>query len=217
MLLALLLGACFAPGQRRPIFASALLSAPWGFSSVLFVPEYWNPRRVVSFGAGPEDLIFSFAGGGLVWMLAIHLVSPRPTVSLRLGRVARRYLVPTLSFYALVLAMVFGLGFRTMAAVLLSGAILFVALLFLRPNLGKLALRTGVGYCAAYTLFCAVLFALWPHSLEQWNWDNLSGLILFSVPVEESVWAMAFAACWTLGMGYAFQVRLPERQTGCGS
>ena len=65
MLLAFALGAVLSSGQRRPILTSAVLSAPYACSSVFFVPEYWEPRRTASFVAGPEDTLFSLAGGGL--------------------------------------------------------------------------------------------------------------------------------------------------------
>jgi len=210
MLLVFGLGFALVPDHRRSLFVSASLSAPFAFSSVLFVPEYWNPHRVAYFLAGPEDLVFSFAGGGLIWLLAIHLVSPRPRVSLCARRVACRYLAFTVGFFSLVLILVIIIGVGVMVAVVASGALLFVVLLALRPDLGRLAVRVGICYCVGYTTFFAGLFLIWPTFLAQWNWDNLTGLTVLSVPVEESVWALVFATCWTLGMGYAFDARLPE-------
>jgi hypothetical protein len=39
-------------------------------ASVFFVPYCWSPVRVADFPAGPEDFIFSFANGGIAWLLA---------------------------------------------------------------------------------------------------------------------------------------------------
>ncbi|MFV2073015.1 MAG: lycopene cyclase domain-containing protein [Thermoanaerobaculales bacterium] len=211
LLLALAIGAVLFPTQRRAMLVSGLLSAPFALASVLFVPEYWRPKRIAVFLAGPEDLLFSFAGGGLVWLAATGLVRPHPTVSLRAGRVARRYLTLTVTFFLMVLACKYVLGLTTMMGVFISGGLHWVALLTIRPDLLRFSATTGLGYSFAYTLFCILVFAVWPGFSNQWNWGNLIGLTIAGVPIEESIWALVFAACWALGMGYAFEVRLPDK------
>jgi len=200
----------FNANHRRSSLVSAALSAPFALSSVLFVPEYWNPHRIACWVAGPEDFLFSFAGGGLVWLLAVRLATPRPILSMSAGRIARRYLSFTCGFFALVLLFVNLLDLRMMTAVVASGAMVFALLLALRPDLGSLAVRVGVVYSIVYTLFCAGAYSAFPSFLDHWNTDNLTGWTVLSVPIEEAVWALVFATCWAIGMGYAFDAHLPR-------
>ena len=211
MLLTFVIGAILIPTQRRAMLVSGLLAAPYAFASVIFVPEYWQPKRIAVFLTGPEDLLFSFAGGGLVWLTATGFSHPHPTFSLRAGRVARRYLTLTLTFFVLVLACKYLLGLTTMTSVFTSGGLHYAALLTIRPDLLRFSAATGLGYSFAYTLYCIFVFAVWPDFSNQWNWGNLIGLTIVGVPIEESIWALVFAACWALGMGYAFEIRLPAK------
>jgi hypothetical protein len=210
MLLGLGAGAVFIPAQRAAMLVSGLLSAPYAFASVLFVPEYWQPKRVACFLTGPEDLIFSFAGGGLIWLTAICLVRPGTEVSMHPGRVVRRYLGWTVPFFSLVVALKYVFGFSTMTSVLMSGSAHYAVLLWMRRDLFRFSLLTGVGYCVMYTAFCVFAFAVCPHFLEQWNRESLTGLTIVGVPIEESLWALVFSASWALAIGYAFAARLPE-------
>jgi len=100
MFFSLLLLVLFAAGfivspakQRRPILLSALFSTPFSTASIFFVPEYWNPIRTVTFFIGPEDLIFSFATGGIAWLLATWLLWNYIDLDSRLRLIIKRYLI----------------------------------------------------------------------------------------------------------------------------
>lgn len=64
-----LVGLWTVPQPRRPTLLAALGSAPSALVSVFFVPEYWQPTRVATLLTGLEDIIFSFATGGTMWLL----------------------------------------------------------------------------------------------------------------------------------------------------
>jgi hypothetical protein len=207
MLLAFTAGALFVPAQRTAMVLSGLLSAPFAFASVIFVPEYWQPKRIACFLTGPEDIIFSFAGGGLVWLTAVRVVGPDMTVALQFGRVVRRYLVCIMSFFASVLAFKYLFSLSTMTSVISGGSVHYVALLLLRRDLFRFSLLTGLTYCVLYTVFGILVSRTWTDFLNQWNWDNLTGLTIVGVPIEESIWALVFAACGVLAMAYILEAR----------
>lgn len=57
------------PALRRRMLWSSVLTAPFGLTEPLFVPEYWNPPSLFDLahrtGFDIESLVFSFAIGGL--------------------------------------------------------------------------------------------------------------------------------------------------------
>ena len=65
------------PAQRRPMLLSSVLAVPLGLFAILFVPEYWNPKRVAVFLIAPEDFIFMFVVGGAAWLGTVWFVRRR--------------------------------------------------------------------------------------------------------------------------------------------
>jgi hypothetical protein len=198
------------PAHRRGMLVSGILCAPFALASVMFVPEYWRPHRIACFLAGPEDLIFSFACGVLVWCTAVVLSPPR-TMAFRPSRVFRVYGGACIVFVGGILVFRNLCGLRTMPSVLVAGLVLYGLLLPLRRDLLRFSLVAGFAYCVAYALFFGLVFAVCPDFARQWNWDNLWALSLLGVPLEEAAFALVFGACWPLAMAQAFDVRLaPE-------
>jgi hypothetical protein len=58
-----------APHHRTPALVSAALCAPSAGFALLFVPAYWHPKLIVAIPVGVEDVLFSFANGGLAWLM----------------------------------------------------------------------------------------------------------------------------------------------------
>jgi len=200
---------CYMAGekQRRPMLLSALLSAPYGFLSVHFVPAYWDPVRIAEFGAGIEDIIFSFANGGIVWFMATWPVRNRLSVDIQTRRMLRRYVVCTVSGLSLGLIPLL-LGFDPMHVSLVGIAVMGIVLLRLRGELWRLTVVGAVCFGLFYTAICIVSFSLNPDLLRQWNFAALSGYSLVGVPVEEIAWSIAFGAVWPLIIAYSFETRI---------
>ncbi len=200
-----------AGNQRRPMFWSALLSAPYGFLSVIFVPDYWNPVRVAVWGgAGIEDIVFSFANGGIVWFLVTFPLRDRLSFDIQIKRVLKRYVIWTVGGTPLGLFLLF-LGSDPMHGVLLVLSVMIVVFLWLRIELWPLFLVGAVSFGAMYTATCMAIFRISPDLLLQWNIQALSGYYFFGVPLEEIAWSIAFGAVWPLLVAYAFETRISFR------
>ena len=216
LLLALFLLLFIAAGdQRRPMLWSALLSAPYGFLSIIFVPDYWNPVRIGEWGAGIEDIIFSFANGGIVWFLVTWPLRNRLSLDIQIKRMLRRYLVWTAGGTPLGLFLLF-MGADPMHGVLLVLSVMIVVFLWLRSELWPLFLFGAVSFGAMYTVTCIIAFSLNPDFLMQWNIQALSGYYFFGVPLEEIAWSIAFGAVWPLLVAYAFETRISFRMNNPG-
>lgn len=190
--------------QRKPMLLSGLFSAPFGFASLMFVPDYWNPERVLVFGAGIEDLVFSFSNGGIVWLLGIGPFRRKVAVDLEARRVLRGYVYVCLAG-TVATAVSWRMGLPPMGATLASVFALGLALLLLRIEHLPIFLSGMVGFALLYGAWISVLALIWPHFLGHWNHENLSGFSLaFGVPIEELAWAIGFGGVWPLFMTFVF-------------
>ena len=209
LLLAICAGGFLAcPKQRLPMFLSASLSAPWAITSVVFVPEYWNPVRVATFfRTGPEDFIFSFASGGVVWLIGIWFVRKRITLNIEAQRVANRAIFFASAFVVILLALsTLGLGVMTTT---FAGLIVIELLLFsLRPKLWPIAVCSAMGFTLLYVVVANAVMWVCPHFLSQWSSVNLWGSMALGLPTEEVVWPFAYGAVWPLFMAYALDARI---------
>lgn len=200
---------CYLTGgrQRRPMLLSALLSAPFGFLSIDFVPVYWDPVRIVEFGTGVEDIIFSFANGGIVWFIATCPVRNRISVDIQTKRMLFRYVVCSVSGLSLGIIPL-SLGYDPMHVALAGICVMGIALLLIRAELWRLSAIGAVGFGLLYNIICVLAFYLNPDFLQQWNLEALSGYTIAGVPVEEIAWSLAFGAVWPLVAAFSFETRI---------
>lgn len=192
---------------------SALLSVPYAFLSVFFVPFYWDPVRIWEFwGAGIEDVIFSFANGGTAWVLATGITRHRLILNIQAKRLLWRYLICSVSGVSFgVTVILLGLD-DPMHGTLVGIAVVAVVLLRLRSELWPLLVAGAFSFGGLYTVIAGTAFALNPDFLKQWNLEALSGYGLFGVPMEEIVWSLSYGGVWPLVIAYACDARLPARQ-----
>ena len=132
------LGVAVSPRRLRwHTVLSGLLSVPFAFASVLFVPQYWNPVRVLSAPVGVEDLLFSLSTGAIAWLIATGFVRDRMAVPPSPNRRIRRYVLG--AFAGLAVGWICeALGMAVMSSAVVSIIFLGLGLLALRPGLWPL-------------------------------------------------------------------------------
>ena len=214
LILTLVLLMLFAAGliispakQRWPMVVSGLLSIPCSFASIVFVPEYWNPVRIVTFIIGPEDLIFSFTTGAIVWLLATWPLRNYIGLKLQPRLIIRRYLIVFLiglSVSAISLLAGFGVMISTIFGILSVG----IFILCLRKNLWPIQLIGMISFVIFYLIIIKVAFIIFPEILQQWTASNLWGPDVWGIPLDEIAWAAGMGAIWPLIIAYLFDVRM---------
>lgn len=202
-----LAGLWLVPGHRKPTLLSAVLGIPGAAYSLVFVPTYWNPVRILALPIGIEDVLFSFANGGLVWLL-VAVWTPGIRVSIDAATVAKRWLAVTAAFTLLLVVIARG-GVPVMHAGLVGAAVILGAMLWRRPAHWPLAVRGAIAFTILYG---AVLFGslhIWPGALSQWDTRVLSGIVFLGAPVEEMIWALAYGAVYPVVMAFFLEATIP--------
>jgi hypothetical protein len=204
------------PRSRTRAVYSGLMSMPSSLLSFAFVPEYWRPSRLVDFELGAEDLVFSFATGVIVWVIAEEGCGGRFVFDrLRVSGMLRH--LTCAGIFMAVFLPVWWLGGGPMDATLAGGATVGLRLLWPCRRLWRLALTAGVGFSLLYFLVLKAVSVTDPEFfLVSWNLDALWGWQLVGIPAEEMAWAAAFGALWPLTVAYAFGARqegsVPQRR-----
>lgn len=207
-----LAGLFFVSREREKILISAILSMPAACTAVLFVPEYWKPIRITQYSVGIEDIIFSFATGGIVWIFVSFSVGRNFSYNMALSTLIKRYLalvaLGVFFIYILNRSTKWGVMAEALVGIIIIGLILLMRFRF---KSWRIALAGSLLFTLYYSIIMGISLKLFPHMILFWNNNNLWGLSVFNVPLEEIVWAFGYGAVWPLAMAYVFNLNISER------
>ncbi|MBT8036424.1 MAG: hypothetical protein KJO21_02660 [Verrucomicrobiae bacterium] len=210
LLLSLLLSACFmlclivCPRQSRLATCCALMTTPFAFTSLLAVPDYWDPPKLGTIlETGIEDVLVTLACCGIPMVLALKTIHPRIDImSPSIGRAAIiRYLTISLVGLAIGLTSIHIIGLPVSTAGLATNTVMAMGLLATRPFLWPAALTGALSLALVYTLTFASILQLSPDFIHTWNPHALWGISFFSIPCEEVLWALTTGAVVPLYFG----------------
>ena len=197
-----LIGLVVFRSRRRIMLICALLSTPFCLLELAFIPEYWTPAQIGGAFVGPGDFIFSFATGGLAWMFAILALRQDVSINWKPWTFGRRF-VGSSAFGIGVSLLLWSTGLKYMTSALIGGVLLLIGISWRYRRLARLSLSGGVGFLLLYVSVLKLTYVLFPMFVEQWNHQNLSGILLWQVPLEEALWALAYGVVWPRLVAYA--------------
>lgn len=171
-------------------------------------PGYWNPDTLFDLnrltgGYAIEDAFFQFFIGGIAAALYEEVFGKRighrhakhkPHLAIKIG-VAAAIVIALLKvnlIYALI-----GFGFVGAGTIWIQ-----------RRDLLTQSLLGGMLFFIVYTAsYLAVLFFFPDFVTAHYNFQNISGVLIFGLPLEEYLFALSFGCMWTPLYEYAFDVR----------
>ena len=189
--------------HRRQMWWASLLMAPFGLTEPLFVPEYWNPPSLFELaqrtGFDIESIIFSFAIGGIGAAL-YNTITRQRVEPLRPGeghggrrRWHRWALATPFALFPILYFLPWNVIYAGIVA-MVAGAI---AAVLCRPDLKANTLAGGFLFLALYAIFLLELKWSAPGYIEQvWNLKDLSGIVIYGLPIEELLFGFAFGMVW---------------------
>ncbi len=192
------------PRLRGVMWRASAVTALFGLTEPIFVPEYWNPPSLFELarrtGFDIESVIFAFAIGGIGTALyhtitRQHLVPASPatrTAPLHRFHLAA-LLVPLVSFVPLYL-----LPWNPIYPSLVSLVLSAIASVICRPSLLRKTVIGAFLFLGFYGVFMLGLRVITPgYIAEVWNLAALRGGLIVGIPVEELLFGFAFGAYWT--------------------
>ena len=150
-----------------------------------------------------------FVVGGWVWFAAVWPARKRLTMSIRRDLIVRRYVMGNVLGISLFLVLM-SLGVRGYQNVFLSMPAIGLFVLYLRKDLFTLAFSAAVYFGVLYLVFFQLVLLIWPSFTSLWTWENLMGISVLEVPVEELLWALLYPFTWAAWLAYMFDVTIAE-------
>ncbi len=191
---------------RRKILTMSILVAPLGITQLFFFRDYWRPSYslgTVFDVVGLEEIIFCFLIGGIAAVIYEEIFGLR---------YAKRHVKNHLYFMLGcsifgILGMVIGniiLGFNSMYVSITLLLLIGVAVLVFRHDLLKDALFSGLLVGLIMFVFYIFFFNVIFDGIIQkwWLLKNLSGILVFGVPLEELMWGFSWG--FVAGPAYEF-------------
>jgi len=180
------------------IFGS-LLALPFGFIERLLVPEYWSPPSLFNligrFGVGLESFLFFFAAGGITAVI-YEVIDKKKTVKLRLGHKSffGPYLFVALIFVCLELLLPSQTIYNMIITALMGTTIIALK----RKDLIAQIILGGILFGFIYLLLFGIFNRLFPDYITAiYTLDNLWGIMIWGVPLEEIAMGFGAGACWS--------------------
>lgn len=192
------------PAARKRMLLASLLTAPFGLTEPLFVPEYWNPMSLFDLarttGFDIESIIFSFAFGGIGVALYGLIFQKREIKISKEGMHKPRHrfhklavVSPVIVFLFLYYTVNINPIYTSAIAMLIGG----IATMLCRPDLKKNVVVGGFLFAGFYFLFFELINAVYPYFINVWNFDAISGVKILGVPLEEVMFGFTFGMMWS--------------------
>lgn len=188
---------------RKEMMLISLLTMPLGLTEPLFVPRYWNPPSLFNMaqntGFDLESLIFCFSIGGIC-SVAYKIIFKARNIPLNQSERQQHRLhgllltSPVIIFIILSLINSINPIYNGIIAMFLGS----LAGLYCRSDLKMKIWVGGLLFAGFYFIFFFSLILIFPNYVIQvWNLKDLSGILLFGVPLEELLFAFSFGMLWS--------------------
>ncbi len=189
--------------SRKEILWTSLFTMSLGLTEPFFVPRYWSPSSLFNLalrtGFDIESLIFSFAIGGIVVSLyGFGKLKHKKMSGKEIhGKRHRFHFLILLSLPITFLLLYYFTKLNPIYSSFIAMAVLAVGTLLCRPDLKNKILWSGFLFLALYFVFFLSFNLVYPYAVERfWNLNNLSGILILGVPLEELVFGFLFGLSW---------------------
>lgn len=195
----------FVKKSRKKMLWTSILTAPFGLTEPLFVPEYWSPPSLFNLAAKTgfdiESIIWSFAIGGIAAVLFELIFKIRPTKMSNkdIHKSKHKWHFFTLiSPIPLFLILFFTTSINPIYTASISMFIGAIGSFYCRPDLKKKIFIGGLLFFIFYFMAFFLFNSIYPGIVERiWNLNAISGILIFGVPLEELMFAITFGMLWS--------------------
>ncbi|MBI2136768.1 hypothetical protein HYU06_06880 [Candidatus Woesearchaeota archaeon] len=193
------------PTLRKEMLWTSILTAPFGLTEPLFVPEYWNPPSLFDLAAKTgfdiESLIFCFAVGGIGAIAYETLFKIKHIKICRHEKHSKRHRFHILALSSPIIIFLPLILFTNLNPIYSASIAMFlgaIAAMLCRPDLRDKILAGGVIFLAIYFIFFLLFNLAYPGIVQRvWNLSAITGILILGVPLEELIYAITFGMLWS--------------------
>lgn len=201
---------------RKEMFAMSIAGACIAPLAFVFLLDYWSPEYILGgFPIRIEDFLFAFSVGGIGAVLYESVV--RKSHAIMPERRAFAHQINGIFLLTLSIAAFLMWQFRinSIYANYIIFFILFFFMIFQRRDLLLHAFFSGVLVAALMFLFYQVWIPLNPGIIQHWwKLNNISGVLIAGVPLEEIIWGFAWGMSGGILYEYICGFRLRSLRKG---
>jgi len=199
--------ACYIIGKRyRPqIIWGTVVTAPLALTSFLFVPQYWTPPSLFDLDThirvGIEDFLWAGAVGGIASVVGEIVLKQRLAAHRKEHR--KKHYAPFLVMLAVFLILHFLYPNKNIYSTAIAFAACAMVVAILRSDLIPTMFTGAIVFTILYFLLFVYFLALYPDFIERYyHLQNISGIRLRGVPIEELMFATTGGAVWSVAYEY---------------
>lgn len=199
--------------HRKSILFASILAMPQSLYGLLVVPVYWQPERILIFGIGLEDALFSFLTGGLAWIVVLTFLKDPVLPDFIWQKLIFRFFLCIL-FGFIVAPVLYHCGIRDMVNPFITMIIWTLVIVAFDRKYLKLTAIGAFSFLLVYGIGFKFQILFWPSYFSFWNWENMWGLKFMEIPLEELVWAFLYGGSWSLTVAFILNIGWKKTEPG---
>lgn len=170
----------------------------------MFYKDYWRPEYILNVNIngvilGIESSLCGFLIGGIASVLYESFFRRRQSFS----KPRHVLILVILSMCAFMPILLNQLGINSVWASIISFVVASSTMVIIDKDLIKDAFWSGILFLIIMIIIYSLWFFIYPEALQKfWLIDNLSGMTIWRIPIEELLWF--FSAGISLGILYEF-------------
>lgn len=181
-----------------PLFLLAKFLSNFIHMSWQVVPKYWNPDTLfnlgrITGGLAIEDILFMIFVGGIVSVVYEIFINKKVRKAKK-----EQHTISIVAFFITALLVSFLTDLNPMYTLLIIPSFVGAIILIIqRPDLIKHAIATAIIFTAIYFIFFIPFNLVFNDIVSRvWTLQNLSGIRILTVPIEELLYALSFGLMW---------------------
>lgn len=203
---------------RKQMTITGLLFLPFFLFDKMLIPNYWQPRVLFDLyekvGFSLESILFMFTASGLFAALYEFATNSKEMKTVSVVNSSKR----TIVFVAYIYSTFIILSSIGLKVHLLSSLIPFVAIIVFiaiqRHDLLKPIIVSSIFGLGLYFTSLLVFSYFLPNFFtDRYNLENLWGIFILGIPLEEILWGLYYPALMACAYEYLFGVKLIKRES----
>lgn len=181
---------------KKEMIICGLIIIPIGilFQGLFWIKDWWMPSTITGTIIGIEDIIYGFTTPGFFVALPLALFGKKISIKQTHKNNTIGMLVLSFLCIALLFILFYGFHIHSFYSSLVSVVVPSLIIFILRKDLILFSLMsTFLCFFVPFIVFSIVNIFQTGFVYDIWQLNKLSGIVIFSTPLEDAIWYAASA------------------------